>query len=141
MSKKKSGQSQTKRKVGRPTKYSETTCLEVMKLIEKMTASNFWDYCEMDSIAYHLGVGSKHTLYDWMKIYPEFSHAITKWRTKRDMLFWKVEMRDVLRIFLSKIWFGYRDEKDLTIHESRKEISLVFSYEGEENQEETENEE
>jgi len=140
MSKKKSSQSKEKRKVGRPTKYSQTTCSEVMKLIEKMTASNFWDYCEINSVAYYLKINTD-TAYEWQKKYPEFSECIKAWRTKRDTLFWKVEMKDVLRIFLSKIWFGYRDEKDLTIHESRKEISLAFSYEGEENQEETENEE
>lgn len=140
MSKKKSGQSQAKRKVGRPTKYSEKTCSDLMRLIEKMTINNFWDYCEINSVAYCLKVNTD-TIYEWQKRYPEFSETIKVWRTKRDMLFWKVPMKDVLRIFLSKIWFGYRDEKDLTIHESRKEISLTFSYEGEENQEETENEE
>jgi len=140
MARKKSGRPQAKRKVGRPTKYSEKTCSDLMRLIEKLSVTTFWDYCEIDSIAYELGI-TKETVYQWIKIYPEFSDHIKKWRIKRNMLFWKVPMKDVLRIFLSKIWFGYRDEKDLTIHESRKEINLAFSYEGDENQEEAESEE
>jgi hypothetical protein len=59
---------------GRPTKYDPSFVQEVYKYLE-MTGRDQTSLPKIESLALHLNV-NKSTLYEWAKIYPEFSNAL-----------------------------------------------------------------
>lgn len=59
---------------GRPTKYDPSFVQEVYKYLE-MTGRDQTSLPKIESLALHLNV-NKSTLYEWAKIYPEFSNAM-----------------------------------------------------------------
>lgn len=59
---------------GRPTKYDPSLVEEVYKYLE-MTGRDQTSLPKIESLALHLNV-NKSTLYEWAKIYPEFSNAL-----------------------------------------------------------------
>lgn len=64
----------TKRPVGRPSKYSPAYCEEVIACMGKGYS--------FTAFAGEIGV-DKDTLYEWVKVHPEFSDAVKKARAKR----------------------------------------------------------
>ena len=72
--------SSQKNKGGRPSLYNKSLCDAVRALARRQDQS-----LTDEQIAAHLGVGVS-TIYDWKKIYPEFSEAIKESKSKADSL-------------------------------------------------------
>jgi len=102
---------------GRPTKYEgDKTCQAIYAITENMTAKEFFSFCGVEHMAHALDV-HKDTIYEWKKQHPEFSDAIKRWETKRNMLFYSLavspQIRDAKWIFLAKNWLGMTDKQEI----------------------------
>jgi len=119
-----------KPKGGRPTKYKpRATPKKVYTLVDYMTVETFLECCSIEHIAYALDI-HKDTLYEWKKKYPEFSDAIKKFETKRNMLFYRFlaskQIPPAKWIFLAKNWMKMRDRLD---HKMEGSVILEISKE------------
>lgn len=74
MARKTTEQAEEKRPVGRPSKYSPAYCEEVIACMGQGYS--------FTAFAGEIGV-DKDTLYEWVKVHPEFSGAVKKARAKR----------------------------------------------------------
>lgn len=112
---------------GRPTKYKEKkTIRAVEKFIQEMNLKNFFESCGIEHVALLLGV-CRDTIYEWAKIYPEFSDTIKKWETKRNALFYVLSMKmgTGAWIFLAKNWLGMRDEQ-MHVFDEEHPLRIIF---------------
>jgi len=118
--------------MARPTKYeNETTVAKVDAITNAMIAEKFFDFCGVEHIAYALGI-HKDTVYEWVKKYDEFSEAIKRWETKRNMLFYKLAASQQVQpgkwIFLAKNWLGMTDRQEVS-HGGQVEHIHIMSIE------------
>lgn len=73
-------------------------------------AKQFFTMCGIEHVASYLGV-VKDTIYEWVKIHPEFSDAIKRWVTQRNAVFYSGvgSMPVATWIFLAKNWLQMTD--------------------------------
>lgn len=119
-----------KKVMGRPTKYDP-------KMIDEIVPFMSQGYSK-EALAGHLGI-SKDTLYEWVKLYPEFSDAIKRGVSKSQML-WeqkgmeglftdeKTKFAQSMWIFNMKARFGFSDVQQI---ETKSEIKLSYNLEDE----------
>jgi hypothetical protein len=104
-----------KKKMGRPTKYRDAETLGTVRaVIDRLRcdSQDFLGVCGMEQLADSLGV-SRDTLYEWAKVYPDFSDTIKSWMTARNAAFYKQakKLPPAIWIFLAKNWLGMRDKQ------------------------------
>jgi len=75
-------------------------------------AKKFFTLCGIEQVAIYLGV-VKDTVYEWMKIHPEFSDAIKRWQDQRNAVFYQGagSMSVPTWIFLAKNWLNMSDRQ------------------------------
>lgn len=111
---------------GRPTKYDPEMIREVVPYMSQGYSK--------EALAGHLSI-SKDTLYEWVKLYPDFSDAI-KEGTSKSQAFWEsLGLRGILTdektkfaqgawAFNMKARFGWRDQQHI---ETKSEIKLKYN--------------
>jgi hypothetical protein len=88
-------------KVGRPSKYKETFCIQVVKLCKLgATDKEIADFFEV----------SEDTIHEWKKVHPQFSESIKKGKITADM-----QVAD--KLFKRAIGYTHKEDK-------------IFQYEG-----------
>lgn len=106
---------------GRPTKYTPEMVQEVDKYLEFATRDNM-HLPKIESLAIRLDV-DKTTLYEWGKLYPEFSHALAKVmayqaeRLQDDGIYGGKEVNPTIVKLLLQNNHGMRERTDLTTND------------------------
>ncbi len=107
---------------GRPTKYSRAMVWKVDELVAFLGteegAKKFFQNCGVEHVASYLGI-VKDTIYEWVKIYPEFSDAMKRWTTQRNAVFYAGigSMPVATWIFLAKNWLNMTDRQVIRLRD------------------------
>ena len=109
-------QNRNRSRRGRPSKYKRSLCKRVDEITALLRteagAKDFFKYCGVEHIAIHIGV-VKDTIYEWVKIHPEFSDAMKRWVDQRNAVFYTAigSVPNACWIFLSKNWLNMTDRQ------------------------------
>lgn len=134
---------------GRPTKYNEEMLIKANEYIESCVdeyeefhktrgeKSDSYDRLvrvnlpTMPGLAMHLGV-RKSTLYEWAKIYPDFSDALEYLIEKQEQMLMKGGMSGDYNPVIAKLVLasnhGYREKTDVTTDGKAINISFDNSF-------------
>jgi len=99
---------------GRPSKYNADIIgkVEVAADMLRTKPESFLSGCGIEQIADSLGVCTD-TVYEWAKVYPEFSEALKAWQTTRDATLYKLAktLPPAIWIFMTKNMLRWRDNQ------------------------------
>lgn len=131
-------------KVGRPTKYKDRYCKDMVKFFDVEATKIVLDLSKNDGTEFEKRVANKmptfsgfarkigvdqDTLHEWKKKYPEFSEAFKEAKQLQEQYLLDVGMAGVTSasfvIFTMKNVLGWRDEKDLKLKAEKENRKLT----------------
>lgn len=104
-------------KRGRPSKYEGEKTIEKIYLLADILGEqpeSFLSGCGIAQVADALDVCTD-TIYEWSKVYPDFSEAIKRWTTTRDATLFKLAktLPPAIWIFMTKNMLGWQDKQEV----------------------------